>query len=357
MRVLITGDTVGGVFTYVCELTRALAGRGVETTLALTGRPLSADQRRELRACGDGRVFAASFALEWMPDPWRDVDRTGEWLLRIADEVDPDLVHLNGFAHGELPWGVPALVVGHSCVLSWHEAVRRRPAGPEWDVYRARVEAGLAAADLVAAPTAAMLGELERLYGPFADSTVIPNGRSASNNLLLGRKEPFVLAAGRLWDEAKNLAALDRVAPRLDWPVLIAGDGPARAPNVRLLGRLSGDALAHRYARAAVFAGPATYEPFGLAPLEAALAGCALVLGDIPSLREVWGEAALFVDPFDDGALAAALQRVTRDDELRGRLAASAGERAARYTPGRMADGYLELYERLMVAEPLEAAR
>jgi glycosyltransferase involved in cell wall biosynthesis len=204
-----------------------------------------------------------------------------------------------------------------------------------------------------------MLAALGRLYDVPVAGRVVPNG-VALRDFAVGAKEPFVLAAGRLWDEAKNLAALDRVAPRLDWPVLVAGDAPAagREPrHARLLGRLPGEALAGRLARAAVFAGPAKYEPFGLAPLEAALAGCALVLGDIPSLREVWGEAALFVDPFDDGALAAALQRVTRDDELRGRLAASAGERAARYTPGRMADGYLELYERLMVAEPLEAAR
>jgi glycosyltransferase involved in cell wall biosynthesis len=92
-----------------------------------------------------------------------------------------------------------------------------------------------------------------------------------------------------------------------------------------------------------------------VAPLEAALAGCALVLGDIPTLREVWGDAALYADPRDDEALLAALTRVRCDAALRGRLAAAARERARRYTPEATADRYLELYEQLAVAEPVEA--
>jgi glycogen(starch) synthase len=351
VKVLMTGDAVGGVFTYVCELTRALAVRGVQTTLALTGRRLSPAQRRELRACGATRVFADDLALEWMPAPWADVDRAGEWLLEIADELEPDVVHLNDFAHGDLPWRAPVLVVGHSCVLSWHAAVRGRDAGPEWDEYRARVGAGLRGADLVAAPTRAMLQELVRFHGPFAETAVVPNGRRASG--IVRPKERFVLGCGRLWDEAKNLASLDRAAAHLDCPVLVAGDLPAQRPrHVELLGPLSQDELAELYARAAVFAAPALYEPFGLAALEAGLAGCALVLGDLPSLREVWDTAALYADPLDDASIGAAIEAAL---ELPG-LGEAARARAARLTPERMADGYLELYERLTVAEPAEAA-
>ena len=352
MRILMTGDTIGGVFTYVCELTGALARRGVETHVALTGRRLDTAQRRALRECGAARVFADALKLEWMDDPWRDVERAGDWLLAIAAEIEPDVVHLNDYAHGALSFPAPVLVVGHSCVLSWHEAARRRPAGPEWRRYEQTVGAGLRAADLVAAPTRAMLAALERLYGPLPETAVVPNGRTPRG--LAREKEPFVLAAGRLWDEAKNVAALDRVAPRLAWPVFLAGDG-GRPRHARHLGRLDAAALAELFARASVYAAPARYEPFGLAALEAAQAGCALVLGDLPSLREVWGETALFVDPFDDEALAGALRRLIDDAGLRDPLAAAARDRAARYTPERMADGYLELYERLTVLEPERA--
>jgi glycosyltransferase involved in cell wall biosynthesis len=116
------------------------------------------------------------------------------------------------------------------------------------------------------------------------------------------------------------------------------------------LGRLTEAETASYLARAAVFASPARYEPFGLGILEAALAGCALVLGDIPTLREVWGDAAFFVAPGDDAGLAAALRLVARDDELRREVAHRARRRALRYSPERMADGYVELYAHALSA-------
>ncbi|HEY0779002.1 MAG TPA: glycosyltransferase, partial [Gemmatirosa sp.] len=96
--------------------------------------------------------------------------------------------------------------------------------------------------------------------------------------------------------------------------------------------------------RAAVYALPARYEPFGLSALEAGLAGCALVLGDIPSLREVWGDAATYVAPDDAAALADALRTLAADDAHRTALGIRARTRALTYTPARMADGYLAAY-------------
>ena len=65
-------------------------------------------------------------------------------------------------------------------------------------------------------------------------------------------------------------------------------------------------------ARAAIYALPAHYEPFGLSILEAAMSGCALVLGDIPSLREIWGDAAVFVHPDNRDAVARCLAAADR---------------------------------------------
>ena len=356
MRVLMTADTVGGVWTYALELADALAERDVEVVLATMGAPLSPAQRAELRASRVVRTYAHDAKLEWMDDPWADVDLAGGWLLRIRDEVEPDVVHLNGYAHATLPWELPLVVVGHSCVLSWHAAVRHEEAPAVWNRYAARVAAGLGAADLVVAPTRAMLRELERRYGVSAAREVIPNGRRPSGLEL--PKEPFVLTAGRLWDEAKNVAALDRVTPLLPWPVAVAGPlVPGQRPrHARALGLLSRNETDAWLARASIFALPARYEPFGLAALEAALAGCALVLGDIPSLHEVWDEAALYVDPEDDEGLAAALRLLIENGDLREQMAAKARERAQRYAPERMAAGYADAYERLATGTAAEAA-
>jgi glycosyltransferase involved in cell wall biosynthesis len=247
------------------------------------------------------------------------------------------------------------LVAGHSDVLTWFRAVRREQAPPPWRRYEQEVRRGLRAADAVVAPTRAFLGELERLYRPDCPSEAIPNGRRPL--AAPGPKEPCIVAAGRLWDEAKNVAALERVAPQLGWPVLLAGEAAAgwRPAHVRLLGTLDAAALGSVLSRAAVFAAPARYEPFGLGPLEAGLAGCALVLGDIASLREVWGDAALYVDPGDDEALATALRILIDEPELRRDLAGRALERARSYTPERMAAAYLDLY-RGLTAQPAALA-
>ena len=352
MNILMTADTVGGVWTHALELARALAPHNVRVALATMGRPLSPAQWAEARAVPGLSVHESAYQLEWMPAPWDDVARAGDWLLDLERRERPDVVHLNGYAHGALPWRASALVAGHSCVLSWWRAVRDEDAPPEWDCYRRVVTRGLRAAAGVVAPTASMLRALEQHYGPLPPAHVVWNGRRAAL-FPPCPKEPFVLSAGRLWDEAKNVGALARAAAGLPWPVCVAGEarGPdgetAAFANVQSLGVLSPAVLGGWLGRAAIYALPARYEPFGLSALEAGLAGCALVLGDIPSLREVWGDAALFVPPDDADALRRALQSLMDDAPRRQDLAARARARALTYTPERMADGYLAAYAAL----------
>jgi glycogen synthase len=362
MKVLMTADSVGGVWVYALELADALAAHGVEVVLATMGAPLRPDQRAAATALGNVTLEEGGWRLEWMEEPWADVARGTDWLHELEARHSPDVVHLNDLTRGDEKWRAPSLVVGHSCVLSWWTAVRRDAPPAGFDEYRRRVSRSLRAAPLVLAPTAAILAELARWYEPFVRSGVIHNGRSA-DRFRPGAKQPFVLGAGRVWDEGKNLGALGRVAGELPWPVLLAGDarhpdgGVAECGPARLLGPLDEPALAQRYAAAAICALPARYEPFGLSALEAALAGCALVLGDIPTLLEVWGDAALFVDPFDDAALASALRRLCEDGRRRDELAGRSRARAARYSAEAMAAGYVEAYRSLAGptdAEPLE---
>ncbi len=354
----MTADAVGGVWTYALELAGALAELDVTVTLATMGARPSAAQARDAAARSNLELVESTYALEWMPSPWRGVDAAGDWLLALAERVHPDAIHVNGYAHAALPFRAPVICVAHSCVVTWHRAVRGCEPGPEHAEYRRRVRAGLAAAHAVVAPTHAILRDVLGAYGVARAGRVIPNGRAHAGQA--ARKEGLVFAAGRLWDEAKGLAALAACARRLPWPVVLAG--PTRAPGgaaggdpreelaaggVRLLGELPPGDVAGWMARASIYALPARYEPFGLSALEAALAGCALVLGDLPSLREVWGDAAVYVPPGDPGALERAISTLIRDPLLRGVLAASARARATRFTPTRMGDAYRALYDEL----------
>jgi glycosyltransferase involved in cell wall biosynthesis len=360
--VLMTADTVGGVWTYALELADALAPLGVEVSLATMGPIMSGDQRTAAEASAVVDVHESDFALEWMADPWDDVDRAGTWLLGLEEQLRPDVVHLNGYASAALGWRTPTVVVAHSCVLSWWDAVHGEPAPPEWSEYRRRVTEGLRAAAVVVAPTAVMLAQLAEWYDAPVRGEVIPNGRR-SDWVRAIAEEDLILGSGRLWDEAKNLRLLDRVAPRLPWPVAIAGDSrhpetgrsAAMPGGSHLLGRLGAAAMAEWLLRASIFVLPARYEPFGLGPLEAALAGCSLVLGDVPSLREVWGEAAVYVKPNEEAALVAALKGLIADPAARAELAANARRRASHLSPERMAESYHRVYTTVGAARGVRA--
>ncbi len=362
-KVLMTADTLGGVWTYAVELARGLADRGVEVALATMGDPLNDAQREKAERIPRLKVFESALKLEWMEDPWRDVEKAGDWLLGLEERFRPDLIHLNGYVHGSLPWSAPQVMVAHSCVLSWWKAVKGEAAPAEWDRYAREVTAGLAAADLVIAPSEAMLGTLAENYfvpaGGLPRTRVILNGRD-SRAFRPTAKEPIVFAAGRLWDEAKNLEALDRVAPKLPWDIFVAGEnihpdgGEIRPHHTRLLGNLSQRALAAWLGRASIYCLPARYEPFGLSVLEAALSGCALVLGDIPSLREIWRHRAVFVPPDDPEALESALQRLIDDPDRRASIAAGSRARALQLTPEKMLDAYLAAYGEVLARREAE---
>jgi len=345
VKVLISTDTVGGVLTYTTELAAALEAQGDEVVVATMGARL----RREQRALLPARVHESGYRLEWMEDPWDEVATAGKWLLSLEEEEEPDVVHLCSYAHGGLPFRAPKVLVAHSCVLSWWRAVHGAEAPAPWDRYRAEMGAGLEGADAVVAPTRAMLGEIERDHElrPGA-AAVIHNGSAAPLAPATAEKRELVLGSGRFWDPAKNLATLDAAAAGLAWPVKVAGDlGDGETRHVESTGVLDPAALTELRREAAIYAAPAIYEPFGLGILEAARDRCALVLGDIPSLRELWRDAAIFVDPRDELELREVLEALIGDRYLRADLAERAQRRGAEYSVARAARAYRRLYERL----------
>ena len=348
----MTTDAVGGVWTFTLDLARGLGRQGIESLIVCLGPQPHPAQQAEARSLGAVRFRWIESRLEWMDEPWDDVRSTGHELMRLENEFRPDIVHLGGFAHGALPWRAPVITTAHSCVFSWWQAVHAEPPPPQWRAYREAVERGLEAVSIVTAPTAAMVSALRAHYSFSTPIRVIPNGRSGEL-YAPAQKKPLILSAGRLWDEAKNLKALSHVAPGLPWPTHVAGDtahpngGQAAPGALEHLGRLTPEELAVWMGRASIYALPARYEPFGLTALEAALAGCALVLGDIPSLREVWDRAALFVPPNDHRALHQALLSLIESPGLRTEMSIRARQRAVRFPLKRMSGGYLHLYAEL----------
>ena len=362
MRIVMTTDCVGGVWSYSMELCRALSRYGCDIHLACLGGDAGDARRAEAAALRNVTLHESSLRLEWMEEPWEDVGRTSEWLRSLLRDTRADLLHLNCFGPGMYRYDVPVLLVAHSCVHSWWRAARGGDPDESWARYRECVIGALCRADCVIAPTRASLAATADCYEEVnlqGRAHVILNGVEAAP--WIGDREPgapVVLAVGRVWDEAKNLGRLVSVAPSLPCPVTIAGAGtlPADATNVVPLGALPRARLARLYRRASVFAHPARYEPFGLAVLEAALCGCPLVLADIPPLRELWHAAARFVEPDDEEGWRRALGDVLGDPDLRRRLARAARDRARYYSAARMAAGYVARYRQLLALEAEDVA-
>jgi glycosyltransferase involved in cell wall biosynthesis len=262
------------------------------------------------------------------------------------------LIHLNGYAHGALAWTAPVLMAGHDCRVAAWEAVRRTPPPIQWSEYVERVRAGLQSAEMVVAPTRALLHDLQHHHGPLPRSRVIAHGRDLAS-FGPGHKEPFILSSGGVCDETKNIAVLAAAASRLIWPVLVAGECThtggvdGKLDPLIQTGPLPREELAEFYGRASIYALPALYEPFGLAVLEAALSGCALVLSDLPSLRENWEGAALFVPAAEADAWGTVLNELAQQPDRRRSLGAQAQARARYFTPERLATRYLAAYAAL----------
>jgi glycosyltransferase involved in cell wall biosynthesis len=345
----MTADTLGGVWTYAIDLCRGLANYGVQVVMLSMGRLPDEHQSREAARLPNLTLVPTEYHLEWMSGCESDLARSGELLLALEQEFRPDIVHLNTYWHATLQLDTPVLLAAHSCVPSWWAACRGSELPEEWSSYRAMLRKSLESADILVAPSAAYLREFQRLHGAAPHWRLIRNGRDPGL-FRNGPKRDMVLAAGRIWDEAKNIRLLSQAAHGVSMPIVVAGDatGPngesAPAKNVTLLGRLAPAELAKWMACASIFVAPARYEPFGLTVLEAALSGCALVLGDIPTLRELWDGAALFVSPSDPDQLRSVLCELADQPARSAELGAKACARAAHYSLARMARSYYQTY-------------
>jgi glycosyltransferase involved in cell wall biosynthesis len=333
LHVFMTADAIGGVWQYALDLAEGLRLYGINTTLAVLGPEPSADQA-EAAKTADVALVSTGLPLDWTADNPQDIEEAGRAISDLAAELQANIIHLNNPAlAATATFTVPVIAVCHSCVATWWQAVRGDSLPDEFVWRTELVRKGYRSADRLLAPTAA-----------FARATARSDAPS----------DPFVFTAGRLWDEGKNLLALDRAAAVISKPVLAAGSlcGPNGATiethHVKTLGHLTDGQMASYLRMRPVFVSAARYEPFGLAVLEAAQAECALVLADIPTFRELWNDAAVFVQPDDDQMIAEAVERLVKDHGERQRLGAKARKNAEMYSLERMSAGVCAAYRSLL---------
>ena len=363
MHVLITADTLGGVWIYTKELVSGLLRRGHHVTLVSLGRVPTGDQSRWMDGLGGLDFLATRYRLEWMQNCEQDIAESREFLSNLALQLRPDILHLNQYCYGNLECDTPRIVVAHSDVLNWWRAVHQDlPIDNPWlSWYQDTVCAGLRAADVVVAPSEWMMQSLSSYYSQPEMRRVIYNGRNCAIFRVEAQKNLCVLTVGRIWDEAKQASLLlERNHPVPVWIV-----GPHRLPendthnsiaslpgSYHLCGERSEEEMCLLFAQSAIYAATSRYEPFGLAPVEAALSGCALVANDIPVFHELWGDNVRYFRRNDPDSLAFEIRELLGNKRLTCRYADRAREHAAhRFDATRMIDEYEQLYRNILQCE------
>jgi glycosyltransferase involved in cell wall biosynthesis len=363
LKILMTADAVGGVWQYSLDLAKGLSDAGVETILAVMGPSPAPGQLKSAYAISGLTLVDTGLPLDWLAESRASIKSAGQAIAKLAERHSADLVQVNAPALvAETEFTVPVIAVAHSCISTWWDAVKTGPVDAE---YRWRAELhgkGLKRADRVVAPSAAFAEATRAAYRLRTAPLAVHNGRAP---LALPRVAPhdFAFTIGRLWDKGKNAVTLDRAAAGLAVPLYAAG--PAFGPNgdavefehARGLGSLSEEELARWLAARPVFVSAAVYEPFGLAALEAAMAGCPLVLSDIPTFRELWEGAACFVAPMDHKGFTKAIGEIVGDDLLRSELGRAAKERASHYSVGGMSARMLAVYQELAATPAAREAK
>ena len=362
LRIVMTADAVGGVWQYATDLCAELADAGHRPVLALLGPSPTPAQREAAASISGLELVETGLPLDWLcpgPQPAREAAAA---LARLARELAADLVHCNSPSlAGAASFDVPVVAVAHGCVATWWQAARGEPLAEEFRWHRELTRRGLIAADAVVAPSASYAAIVQRVYGTRRAPIAVHNGRRCRPAAIAGGPTlRAALTVGRLWDEVKNARLMDAIAGRLEVPFLAAGAlrGPHgeefSSAHLHALGQVDDAGLATLLALRPVFVSAATFEPFGLAVLEAAAAGCPLVLSDIPTFRELWDGAALFADPHDGDAFVRLLAPLIDNPARRRELGSAAASRAARFTPAAAARRMEEIY--LRVLHPAEAA-
>ena len=365
---LVPGET-GGRETYAVELVQALLALdvGIRFT-AFVNRELAASPGFRL----DERVAQAPLRVH---SRRRSSWALGEALLVpvAATRARVDLVH--GLANFGPLYG------RYRRVLSLHDLMFMRVPEllPLANRLAARVLTGGAArrAHRVLAISQATRDDAIELLGLDPERVdVVPNGLGAApvaalDPVAAGARlgldgRPYVLAPGLALPH-KNLSRLiEAIAliPSERRPLLVLTAGGDRgelagkaaavgvARDVRVAGWLEPALLEAAYAGAACVVLPSLVEGFGLPVLEAMMRGVPVACSDIPALREVAGECAVFFDPREPATIARALERLLGDGAERERLRAAGRERAARFTWRATAEGTLRSYERALGRSP-----
>ncbi len=365
MRVLLDVSAVPaqpvGAGVYAVELARGLSA-SAQVELVLATR--KSDSGRWRTIAPNAEISAV------VPDsrPTRILWEQAR-AAQLAKELRIDIWH---GPHYTMParLSVPSVVTIHDLTFFDHPEWHERKKVP---FFRHMIRSSTKRATALVCVSEATLLRLSTLFTPKGTVTAVPLGVDHSrfspeatieaDRLLLSRhgiREPFIGFVSTI-EPRKNTPGLVRAFAQVsktmpDLQLVIAGktgwgleqlrsaiETSGVATRIARVGRISDDAVAALYRRAAVIAYPSFQEGFGFPALEALACGAPLVTSTGTSLDEVVGDAAVTAAPGDDEALAAALCRAL-DPEMAADLRLAGPRRAEGFTWAATVEAHIEIY-------------
>jgi phosphatidylinositol alpha-mannosyltransferase len=361
MRVMLSSpyslSLFGGVQAQVLGLVHALRRRGVDARVIAPcdGPPpepgiVTVGPSTRLPSNGSVAPVAAGRAVAR-----RTID--------ALNTFEPDVLHLH---EPFSPGANHAALVGTTipAVGTFHSA--RQGRNPWYQTFRSPLRPLLRRLSVATAVSAQAARQVELTFGTQCE--IVPNGVEVerfAHGDTPATTRPAIFFVGRL-EPRKGAAVLLDAFADLDREadLWMAGDGPQRdklrargVPHVEWLGRVSDAEKAERLRRADIACFPALDgESFGIVLLEAMAARAAIVASDIDGYRDVArdGREALLVPPGDVDALVRTLRMLLDDRGERGRLAAGGRQRADEFSMDRVAERFLEIYERAITTARVE---
>jgi glycosyltransferase involved in cell wall biosynthesis len=352
-----------GVGEHIHQLTRALARTGSDKITAFSSSwkdRVPAGRASELPGVRivDARVPVAALNFTWHRLRWPPIEALAGGEYDIAHSPHPLLLPTRSAAQ---------IVTIHDLHFLSHP--ERTSAEIRRD-YPALVRAHARLADRIIVVSRFVAGEVQRALGIAADRiSVCPNGApewkgpAAAVNaggylLFVGTIEPRKNVGGLLDAYARLLARRANV-PRLviagraeadAGAVLAAMEQPPLAGHVEYRGYVPTEEREALFKGAQAFVLPSFEEGFGIPALEAMSAGVPVVVSNRGALPEVVGDAGLLIDPDDAESLAAALERLADDADLRATCARRGLERARQFTWTQTARDVRRAYEDALLA-------
>ena len=357
-RLLMTTDVKSEVWDYSLTLSKALLKHINAEILIISmgGKPTDSQKKQleDLNIEFQFTDFSPDFLADNEINP--DISEIKTTFERSIKSFDPHIVHLN---HGypDLNFDKPCILACHANILNkkiWNDSINRySPLYQNLLNYKQIINKSLNNADIVIAPSRFFAENLIKTFDFIKGIKIIYNGIDYKPHSCV-KESPTLVTFGNMSDSSKHINLLLNMAYRLpdNIKIKIIGDSQLdrKLPkNVEFLTNLSNFERWEVYKNSSIYLALSNYESNGLASIQAAYSGCAILANDIPSCKELWGDCAYIFDRDDANSLMRCINNLVENPNLLEITSRNCQAKALSvFNSKRMAYEYINLYKNIL---------